>query len=257
MQRRQLNAAPSAQCNAVSSMQGRQRRAASSMQGRQRRAASSMQRRQFNAASSAHCRAVRTRQLNAGAVCFNAGPVCFNAGLSPQCRAVCLSEHRNCSMQGVTSMQCRAVCSMQGPSAQCGARLLNATPFCSTQGRPLDAERSRNRHLKAGPSAQCKAVRFNAGPCVSMEGSLNARPSRQCRATRSTQDRHLNAWTFGWLDQDLLRELSSEKKPTPRCLFSEEAYFGSTLLFSRLPTEKKSSWRYLPFSEFPPKNPTS
>ena len=88
-----------------------------------------------------------------------------------------------------------------------------------------------------------------------MQGSLNARPSLQCRATRSTQDRHLNARAFGWLDQDLLRELSSEKKPTPRCLFSEEAHFGSTLLFSRLPTEKKSSWRYLPFSEFPSKKP--
>ena len=230
MQRRQLNAASSAQCNAVSSMQGRQRRAASSMQDRQ-----------LSAAPSAQCSAVSSmqrRQLTAGP----SGPVNSMQGPSVsmqarlfQCRAVSSmqrglsAQHRNCSKQGVTSMQCRAVCSMQGPSAQRGARLLNATPFCSTQGRQLDAKRSRGRQLKAGPSAQCKAVRFNAGPCVSMQGSLNARPSLQCRATSSTQGRHLNAWAFGWLDQDLLRELSSEKKPTPWCLFSEEAYFGRWL----------------------------
>ena len=162
-------------------------------------------------------RAVRTRQCRVVSGSMQGG---LQGGLL---------QHRNCSKQGVTSMQCRAVCSMQGPSAQRGTRLLNATPFCSTQGRQLDAKRSRGRQLKAGPSAQCKAVRFNAGPCVSMQGSLNARPSLQCRVTSSTQGRHLNAWAFGWLDQDLLRELSSEKKPTPWCLFSEEAYFGRWL----------------------------
>ena len=163
MQRRQLNAAPSAQCNAVSLMQGRQRRAASSMQGRQ-----------LSAAPSAQCSAVSSmqrRQLTAGP----SGPVNSMQGPSVsmqarlfQCRTVSSmqgglsAQHRNCSKQGVTSMQCRAVCSMQGPSAQRGARLLNA-------------------------------------------------------------------WAFGWLDQDLLRELSSEKKPNPWCLFSEEAYFGRWL----------------------------
>ena len=212
MQRRQLNAASSAQCNAVSSMQGRQRRAASSMQDRQLSAApsaqcsavSSMQRREFTAGPSGPVNSMQGPSVSMQARLFQCRAVSsMQRGLSAQ--------HRNCSKQGVTSMQCRAVCSMQG-------RLLNATRCPSAQ---------RNAFLlNARPSARCKAVRFNAGPCVSMQGSLNARPSLQCRATSSTQGRHLNAWTFGWLDQDLLRELSSEKKPTPWCLFSEEAYFG-------------------------------
>ena len=173
----------------------------------------------------------------------------LNAG-----RSVCTTQKLLNARRHLNAVPCRLlhagpVCSTQGPSAQHNAFLLNA-------GRPLNAERSRGRQLKAGPSAQCKAVRFNAGPCVSMQGSLNARPSLQCRATRSTQDRHLNAGAFGWLDQDLLRELSSEKKPTPWCLFSEEAYFGSTLLFSRLPTEKQSSWEYLFFPNSRQKKPT-
>ena len=246
-QGRQLSAGPSAQCRAVSSVQGRQLgagrparcSAVSSVQGGQLsagpsaqcRAVSSVQGRQLGAGPSARCREVSSaimqrRQLDAGP----SGPVNSTQGPSVsmqarlfQCRAVSSvqgglsAQHRSCSKQGVISMQCRAVCSMQGPSAQRGTRLLNATPFCSTQGRQLDAKRSRGRQLKARPSAQCKAVRFNAGPCVSMQGSLNARPSLQCRVISSTQGRHLIAWAFGWLDHDLLRELSSEKKPSPWC----------------------------------------
>ena len=151
---------------------------------------------------------MQRRQLNAGP----SGPVNSMQGPSVsmqarlfQCRAVSSmqdglsAQHRNCSKQGVTSMQCRAVCSMQGPSAQRGARLLNATPFCSTQGRQLDATRSRGRQLKAGPSAQgravssmqgcsfqCRAVCLNAGltqckTITSMQGhQLNAGPTPQC-----------------------------------------------------------------------------
>ena len=236
---------PSAQCSVVSSMQRRQLNAStvsstarsvnagpsSSMQGRQLSAAPSAQCSAVSSmqAPSAHCRAVRTRQLNAGAVCFNAGPsVSMQGCLLNAGRSVCSTQKLLKARHHLNAVPCRLlhagpVCSMRGPSAQRG------TPFCSTQGRQLDAERSRGRQLKAGPSAQCKAVRFNAGPCVWMQGSLNARPSLQCRATSSTQGRHLNAWAFGWLDQDLLRELSSEKKPTPWCLFSEEAYFGRWL----------------------------
>ena len=194
-----------------------------------------MQRRQLNATLSARCKAV------------NAGPLA-------QCRAVSSVQRRQLS--AAPSVQCSAVSSLQGrqdPSTQCRAVCFNAGPSVSMQGCLLNAGRSvcstqkllkARRHLNAvpcrllhagpvcstrNPSAQCKAVRFNAGPCVSMQGSLNARPSLQCRATSSTQGRHLNAWAFGWLDQDLLRELSSEKKPSPWCLFSEEAYFGRWL----------------------------
>ena len=222
MQRRQLNATLSARCKAVNAGPLAQCKAVNAGPLAQCSAVSSMQRRQLTAGPSGPVNSMQGPSVSMQARLFQCRAVSsMQGGLS--------AEHRNCSMQGVTSMQCRAVCSMQGPSAQCGARLLNATPFCSTQGRQLDAKRSRGRQLKAGPSAQCKAVRFNAGPCVSMQGTLNARPSLQCRVISSTQGRHLNAWAFGRLDHDLLRELSSEKKPTPWCLFSEEAYYGRWL----------------------------
>ena len=179
------NAGPSAQCRAAVSSMGwpsTQRRAVVSIQGRRlnRRPFSQCRACQFHAGALAQCSAVSCRcpSVSMQARLFQCRARLF------QCRAVSSmqgglsAQHRNCSKQGVTSMQCRAVCSMQGPSAQRRARLLNAAPLCSTQGRPLNAERSRGRQLKAGPSAQCKAVRFNTGPPAqrradtSMQGRL-------------------------------------------------------------------------------------
>ena len=76
---------------------------------------------------------------------------------------------------------------------------------------------------------------LNAGTVCSTQG-----PSAQRKAFL------LNAGGApGWLDQDLLRELSSEKKPSPWCFFFRRSLFGGTLLFSRLPTQKNPTWRCL------------
>ena len=212
-QGRQRNAGPSTQRRAVVSIQGRrlnrrpfsQCRACQFHAGAsaQCSAVSSMQRRQLSAAPSAQC---RCRLFQCRHVCFNAGPVCFNAG-------------RSVSMQGCLLNAARSVCSTRGPSAQRNAFLLNARPVRSMQSVREVVSWRQDRQL-------------SARLFVSMEGLLNARPSLQCRVISSTQGRHLNAGAFGWLDHDLLTEFSSEKKPTPWCLFFfEEAYSGSTLFF--------------------------
>ena len=173
MQRRQLNATLSARCKAVNAGPLAQCKAVNAGPLAQCSAVSSMQRRQLTAGPSGPVNSMQGPSVSMQARLFQCRAVSsMQGGLS--------AEHRNCSMQGVTSMQCRAVCSMQGPSAQCGARLLNKTPFCSTQGRPLDAERSRNRHLKAGDQ-------LNARLFVSMQGRVF-----QWRA-HSMQDHHVNA----------------------------------------------------------------
>ena len=167
VQGRQLDAAPSARCRAVIATQDRQLnagpssiqcRAVVSIEGRSLNTVpvNSTQGRQLSAAPSAQCSAVSSMQEPSVSM---QGRLFQIRGRLCQCRAVCLLNTE--SAQCRASPQCSAV-----PSAQRRARLLNATPFCSTQGRPLDAERSRGRHLKAGPSVQSKAVRFNAGPWV-------------------------------------------------------------------------------------------
>ena len=168
---------------------------------------------------------MQRRQLSAGAVCFNAGTsVSMQGCLLNAGRSVCSTQKLLKARRHLIEVSCRLlhagpVCSTQGPSAQRNAFLLNAGP--SARCRAV-----------ARPSAQCRAVRFNAGPCVSMQGLLNARPSLQCRVISSTQGRHLNAGAFGWLDHDLLKEFSSEKKPTPWCLFfSKKPILGVPCFF--------------------------
>ena len=206
-QGRQRNAGPSTQRRAAVSSMGwpsTQRRAVVSIQGRRlnRRPFSQCRACQFHAGALAQCSAVscRCRLFQCRHVCFNAGPVCFDAGLSPQCRAVCLLNTE--IAQSKASPQCSVV-----PSAPCRARLLNAGPVCSTQRR--SAQRKAVRSMQSGR----EAVSSRQG-ISSMQGC-----SFQCRATSSTQGRHLNAGAFGRLDHDLLTEFSSEKKPTPWCLF--------------------------------------
>ena len=183
MQRRQLNATLSARCKAVNAGPLAQCRAVSSVQRRQLSAAPSA----VNEAPSAHCRAVRGRLFQCRGRLFQCRAVSsMQGGLSAQ--------HRNCSKQGITSMQCRAVCSMQGPSAQCGARLLNATGArllnarpsarCKAVARP--SAQGRTVSSVQGCSFQCRAVCFNAGltqckTITSMQGhQLNAGPTPQC-----------------------------------------------------------------------------
>ena len=160
---RQLNAGPSTQRRTVNSTQGRRLN---------RRPFSQCRSCQFHAGASAQCSAVSSVQVPS--VSIQARLFQCRARLF-QCRAVSSmqgglsAQHRNCSKQGFTSMQCRAVCSTQGLSVQRRARLLNAGPVCSTQGP--SAQRNASL-LNARLSARCKAV---------------ARPSAQGRAVSSMQ----------------------------------------------------------------------
>ena len=189
-----------AQCSAVSSMQRRQLNATLSARCKD-----------VNAAPSAQCSAVNSmqrRQLNAGP----SGPVNSMQGPSVSMQGCLLNAGRSVFSTQKLLKASRHFNAVQG-------RLLNAGPSAQRNAFLLDARPSARCRAVARPSAQCKDVRFSAGPCVSMQGLLITGPSLQGKAICSTQGRHLNAGAFAWLDQDLLRELSSEKKPTPWCLF--------------------------------------
>ena len=123
------------------------------------------------------------------------------------------------------------------PSAPCRACLLNAAPVCSTRKAfLLNGRRSVRWRAVGRSSAQGRAV-------SSMQGR-----SFQCRAVC------YNAGPFGWLDQDLLRELSSEW-----CFFfSPKMPIWEVPCFCPdFPLDKNPTWEYFSFSEFlPKKKPT-
>ena len=226
-QGRLLSAGPSARCRPVCSMQRRAAvgapaaqywAAVCSMQGRRVLSAGpASARRLLSAGPSAQCRADSSMQVWAGqcrAVCsvqgrlLNAGAVSSMQGPSAQCRAVCSMQSRQLNAKAVTSTQgwqllnaravslqcrdavsaqCKAVSSMQGPSAQCRGRLLDAGVVCSTHGASTQGRAVCPRQGCRRKVSSMKCRQLDAGSKARLLNARRVRTIAQCMAVSSTQ----------------------------------------------------------------------